>query len=194
MKKLPLFVILCLTFGLVSTFTMVSAESLSEPYEGYYLFLGDYPKQEQPGWHNEAQGITHDSNYWYITQSSFGGVTGALWKIPVSHDLSSPIYPEGTLLILTWDLEPPFDHSHYGDLDYHEHDDVGYLVIPVERDEGETPILAFFRADDLWPVGYGYLESQKNAGWCAVDPEGYIYSSNSSAKSYYKSHIPHILI
>src|SRR5438128_6626038 len=48
-------------------------------YEGYYLYLGDYPGEKTPFWEsNEPQGVAHDSDHWFITSNK------DLWKIPVN--------------------------------------------------------------------------------------------------------------
>jgi len=67
--------------GLLTIPTTAEPEP-DEPYEAYFLYLGDHPSEANPGWHQEVQGIRHDNGYWYITQES------KLWKIPVTHDLS----------------------------------------------------------------------------------------------------------
>jgi hypothetical protein len=72
---------LSLTLGFVGTFA--SAQTVDDQsYESYFLYLGQYPSDANPGWHQDVQGISHDSNHWFISQ------TGKLWKIPVDHNLS----------------------------------------------------------------------------------------------------------
>ena len=58
------------------------ASSANNWYEAYHLHLGNYPSVG-PGRHENAQGLPHDSDNWFITQ------TLDLWKAPVPHDLDS---------------------------------------------------------------------------------------------------------
>src|SRR3989304_9187672 len=36
-----------------------------DAYEAYYLYLGEYPRDANPGWHEEAQGVAHDDDHWF---------------------------------------------------------------------------------------------------------------------------------
>lgn len=184
MKK-PLIVailVLSLALGFTGVSTL-SADDWPEPYESYFLYYGRHPSNENTGWHDNAQGITHDENCWFITQK------GRLWKIPVTHDLESvsPSDP-GVSRISLGDVEPLHDlgYDHFGDLSYYynKYDREGYLVIPLEG--GIVPALAVFRSSNLDYVGYDLLVGQTDAGWCAIDPDGYLYSSNSRAAGYFK--------
>lgn len=181
-----------LAIGLALGFTGIlaaSADDWPEPYESYFLYYGQHPKEKEAGWHQDAQGITHDENYWFITQSDTDGEPEerSLWKIPVTHDLESvsPSDPGVTRISLD-DVKPLCDlgYNHLGDLSYYEYKGEGYLVIPVEG--GTIPALAVFRSSNLDYVGHDLLVGQTDAGWCAIDPDGYLYTSNSQATGYYK--------
>jgi len=119
---------------------MFASPALSQDYyDGYYLYLyndgGDYPIMANPGWHEEAQGITHDENNWYITQ------TWALWKISVELDLANPGVPNNTsgLYMINIANVPALTdegYNHFGDLTYYEYDGTGYLLVlrPISSD------------------------------------------------------------
>src|SRR5215813_4849720 len=47
-----------------------------------HTYIGNRPKEADPGWNEEAQGIAHDDANWYLTQKN------RLWKIPGTHDLA----------------------------------------------------------------------------------------------------------
>ena len=77
-----------------------------------FRIINDYPVEENPGWHEDVQGVTHDDSHWFITQ------TTSLWKIPVSHDLAvdasdNPDTRSTTLLLVPDLLLNGYDH--FGD-------------------------------------------------------------------------------
>lgn len=43
----------------------------------------DFPKDSEPGWSDELNGVTHDEKNWYFSQNPSGGP--CLWKFPVGH-------------------------------------------------------------------------------------------------------------
>src|SRR5436309_3352273 len=56
-------------------------------------FLGDKPAEENPGWHQEAQGLSHDTDFWYAVQNVPACV------LPEGHPLCPvPNSPEGCVL------------------------------------------------------------------------------------------------
>lgn len=177
----------------------------SQHYESFYLYVSDHPDEKEPGWSEDVQGITHDTTYWYITQSDKNDSDPAersLWKIPVEHDLAAEAKPgmngvERTIL----DYVPQLGgigYDHFGDLDYYEDGGQGYLIIPIEDGDGGTnldPVIALFRSSDLGYVGHAILSwgdihadwwGQRNLGWCAVDAEGYVYTSSWQVDRCYK--------
>jgi hypothetical protein len=153
-------------------------------YESYYLYLGHYPDNASPGYHEDVQGITHDDNNWFITQSDADDDDPAersLWKIPVTHDLASVSPNDPGVLRISLDDIPALaskGYDHFGDLSYYKnenYDGEGYLVIPVAG--GPAGILAVFRAGDLGFVGHAELSGGTDAGWCAIDANGNVYTS-----------------
>ncbi len=158
---------------------LIPCTSSAQPsYEAYYNYLGNHPDEKwDTGWSSNTQGLTHDQDNWYITQDE----PDRLWKIPVTKDLDGPLTynnPGPDVLVKVLDETDMYDlwiegYDHMGDLSYHE----GYVLVPLEG--GPQPAIAAFRADTLQYVGHDYLDVQNGAGWCAIDPEGYVYSSSS---------------
>jgi hypothetical protein len=148
------------------------------PYEAYYLYLGNYPDEANPGWHENAQGLAHDRDNWFITQ------TRTLWKVPVTQDLNRvrPSDPSVIVKELNATDMPELDregYDHLGDPAYYEYKGQGFVLVPVEG--GSRPALAVFRADTLQYIAHDAFFAQSKAGWCAVDPAENVYSSDSSA-------------
>lgn len=163
-----------------------------QPYEGYYNYLGNYPNEANPGWHQEAQGLAHDQNNWFITQR------GSLWKIPVTRDLNDvnlddqgvkvkklcSLRQPGTNQCLHTDMPDLVSegYNHLGDLEQFEFEGQGYLFIPVEG--GPHPAIAVFRAENLEYCDHAYVrlygesQYQVSAPWCALDPQGILYTSS----------------
>ncbi len=140
----------------------------------YYDYLGNYPENLARNWTDNIQGVTHDENYWYITNES------EILKIPVTTDLTEEIFY--TRRIGIGDLDLPPGYNHFGDIT-HRLDPVtgvGYVFIPVEG--SDPPLIAAMESnpDDLDTfelVAYNFLP-QGSAGWCAIDSEGYLYTSD----------------
>lgn len=154
-------------------------------YESYFLYLGNYPNDVNPGYHEDVQGITHDDSNWFITQSDADDEDPAersLWKIPVTQNLGSVSPHTPGVLRISLDDIPELaskGYDHFGDLSYYKnenHDGEVYLVIPVTR--GPAGLLAVFRARDLGFVGHAELSGGTSAGWCAIDPNGRVYTSD----------------
>lgn len=53
----------------------VGESTAAETCEAPYRFIGDYPGDANPGWHENVQGLAHDDDHWYIT------TTLEIWKI-----------------------------------------------------------------------------------------------------------------
>lgn len=154
-----------------------------------HTFLGNGPDEGNPGWHQEAQGLTHDADHWYATQNpSFfavpigGAIAGGprLWRIPVTTDLSSSVGCGSGGVSCKDLIETPLldaGYNHYGDLDFHEFDGRGYILIPIEGGD-PGPGVAVFRADaTLEFVAFAPVPGQSHWGWLAVDPGGILVSS-----------------
>ncbi len=154
-----------------------------------HLYIGGRPDNANPGWHENAQGISHDDAHWYITQP------GRLWKIPATHDLGSATKcgRDGVLCrnlkdtdLFTKDAEYlGFNfyrrYNHLGDLTFYR----GLLCVPVEfKGKKKDSLIAIFRASNLELIAVAPLPLlQGTAGWCAVDQAGTAYFSKSKTSS-----------
>ena len=102
------------------------AVSSRQNYEGHYLYLGGYPDERLLDWSEEAQGLAHDRDYWYITQRD------RLWRIPVLQDLTTVKY--GSSGVRTFPLNSYgalARFNHLGDLVHYEFRGHGYLIVPL---------------------------------------------------------------
>jgi hypothetical protein len=152
-------------------------------YQAYCLHLADhvYPSDsESAGWHHDVQGVAHDDDNWFLTQ------TEVLWKIPVEEDLGS-VSPSDLGVIRTTVADYPglSGYDHFGDPVVHTHGSTPYLLVPLERrDQTVEGAVAVFRCSDLSFVAHAALTEQGNvAPWCAVDRSGRVYSSAGSTTS-----------
>lgn len=140
-----------------------------------YKYIGEYPKNRENGWSDEAQGVCHDDSNWFFTQK------GKLWKFPVGHDLDSQIEEsdiDGKNIIC--------NHYgyHLGDIDYHN----GYIFVPVTEDD--KPYIAVFSAEDLSYITRQVItrdgDYYDSLGWCAIDASGErLYTSDRNMAAYY---------
>lgn len=183
-KDILISILLLILMQIVSILLPVNTYSL-DSYEGYYLYLKgkDYPNAANPGWHEDAQGLTHDLNNWFITQA------GAIWKIPVTHDLNSVLSNEpGVIKVPIGNVPELTGYNHFGDPDYYDFNGVGYVFVSMEcivfntwpiPDEDcvyPPPAIGVFSADDLSYVDHIYTGANK--AWCAIDPiENKLYLS-----------------
>ncbi|OPY90734.1 MAG: hypothetical protein A4E73_02361 [Syntrophaceae bacterium PtaU1.Bin231] len=143
-----------------------------------YTFLGDYPKDREPGWSDECQGVTHDEKHWYITQK------GTLWKFPVTFNLNEGISRTKREKGI-WNVDIPRflrdeGYNHFSHLDYYN----GRLYVPLE---GRQPCkIVVFEPERLNYVVEGDLDAriQDHAPWCAINPaDNLLYTSNSDNNS-----------
>lgn len=140
-----------------------------------YKYIGEYPKNRENGWSDEAQGVCHDDFNWFFTQK------GKLWKFPVGHDLDSQIEEsdiDGEKIICN-----PYGH-HLGDIDCRN----GYIFVPVTEDG--KPYIAVFSAEDLSYITRQVITRDgdyfHSLGWCAIDNSGEkLYTSDEHIAAYY---------
>lgn len=149
------------------------------PTYSSFLHLATWPDDESPGWHEEAQGLAHDEDHWYIMQRE------AIWRIPVTHDLSQDASSFPHRSIYSCGLGSKYDH--FGDGDCYQVPGGGprYVIVPVEGG-GQQGLIAFISADDtLSCLGAVPLHTNQgaSAGWAAVDPQGLLYSSGEDPVS-----------
>lgn len=153
-----------------------AAPSSRQAYEGYYLYLGNYPTEANPGWDAQAQGLAHDQDHWFITQKC------CLWRIPVTQDLSTVQATSASVSkIEISQVLPRF--IHFGDLTYYAFEGRGYLIVPLENHNNpdQCGAIGIFDADTLGLIDSQCLREQgADSGWVAVDPAGILYSSAGS--------------
>lgn len=138
-------------------------------------YIGEYPSEMQRSWVSNIQGVANDDEFWYFTN------THKISKFPISQDLDS--VPESSSVSIDDLIIGGLKYNHFGDLDYYK----GYLVVPIEKkDHTDKPGIAIFDASTLeylayykWPVE----ASQDASPWCAVDSDGFIYSSSAHPDS-----------
>ena len=143
----------------------------------YQLYVAGYPQQET-SWSNDTRGIAHDDNHWFITQ------TTALWKIPVGSDLRTVTATSPGVLrraLSFYQALAGFDHT--GDPVVYKFNGVDYLLVPLEG-PGRPGTIAIFHGTTMNYMTHFALPSQSgDAGWCAVDANGVIYSSLQHAST-----------
>ena len=160
----------------------------------------DYPKDREPGWSDNLQGVTHDNSSWYFTQ------TGILWRFPAGRDLNSTLKPtliapiigdEGAISFADTDagaVSPivagvvgltlsdklkQLGCYHLGACNYYQ----GMVYVPIE---GSTPplVVAIQVSEssilcDTKNVAPLTNQAANQAPWCAINPlNGMLYSSS----------------
>ena len=136
-NKKPLLIALQLSFlaGLGIIFQASTCEILPRD-EMYYVYTSEYPRDRDAEWAENVQGVTHDNDHWYITQ------TRTLWKIPLDIDINEAARNTQNVQIIDlkdipqlWDL----GYDHFGDLSYYNYQKGTYLLVPLEDDRRNEP-------------------------------------------------------
>ncbi|HTY01673.1 MAG TPA: hypothetical protein VMG09_16730 [Bacteroidota bacterium] len=158
-----------------------STTMAQQHYEGYYLFMGSRPDNEEPFYSDNVQGLTHDTANWFITQEK------DLWKIPATYDLTQngvgSSDPGVIHVNISDDPIGQLGHSHFGDPDYYK----GYLLVPTGFKEDQPNGILLFKGSDLTFLGSALLPTGvEDGGWVAVDKAGYIYTSPDNLTSVQK--------
>lgn len=150
----------------------------------YNVYIGEYPRGEVV-WAQDAQGVAHDDNYWYITQ------TRTLWKIPLVEDLKkvsrntqSVSFIDLNTIDSLWKNGKSYDH--FGDLTYYNYEGRGYLFVPIEDDnrrrpDGSASAIVVFDAESLTYINHAIV-GLPEAPWCEIDSRGFLYISNTGYK------------
>ncbi len=180
-------VVCIIGIGLFGCFP-VSAQPWPEPYEGYYLMRGNYPDDDESHWSDQAQGLTHDAQNWYITSRY------DVWKVPLTYNLE---------LFEDWDPgvihHPPIPdednlfnrgYNHIGSPAFYEYRGQGYLLLPMEG-AGHCGVV-LLNSVDLSFAGDGIFPTdQTDAPWFAVDRNGNIYTANNWHEDSQDSDVDH---
>ncbi len=126
-------------------------------------------RNAEGAWSDEAQGVAHDSEAWFLTQA------WALWRIPLDHDLRRPLAeadPKQGIFRAAIPLELRRQgYRHLGDPEVHE----GVLYVPLEGRWGRARIVAF-DPHTLRYLGSATLK-QRRAPWLAFDARGRLHTS-----------------
>ncbi|SHK61129.1 PLAT/LH2 domain-containing protein [Fibrobacter sp. UWB12] len=147
----------------------------------HYKYINTYPKDREPGWSEELNGVCHDDDNWYFTQK------GTIWKFPVKHDLNNTCKKENESEKIYKCVYEKDCHasvkSHLGDIDCYN----GYLFVPVS-DDG-TPYIAVFSTNDIHTrVARHFMtlpddksSYSQSLGWLAINPKnGLLFTSDGS--------------
>ncbi len=136
--------------------------------------LGDHPfdRTYSGGYSNDTQGVTHDSNYWFLTN------TNNIWRVPVGTNLNdNPSYISGN---------PWYGlYNHLGDIIY----GAGYLFLPLEKNGGSGSWCSFGVMNTaLQYYNYaivpdaGISDQGESCPWVAYNPrDGHLYASAFNA-------------
>lgn len=157
-----------------------------------HTYLGNNPDEGNPGWHEEAQGLAHDADYWYMTQNpafqispfqtppAIIGGGPRLWRVPVTTNLGSGVdcgHGGVSCGSLRDTALMAHGYNHYGDPDIYEVGGRGYLLVPLENGD-QGPAVAIFRADaSLEFLAFAPFPGQTHSSWVAVDANGLLLSS-----------------
>jgi hypothetical protein len=143
----------------------------AQQVDTYQLYVAGFP-QEETNWSNDTQGVAHDDNNWFITQ------TGAIWKMPVGVNLRTATADSPGVIFHTLGFYPSLaGFEHTGDPVVYKFNGVDYLLVPLEG-PGRPATIAIFNCVTLGYLAQFTLPAQAgDAGWCAVDAAGTIYSS-----------------
>lgn len=188
--------------NLLVGFGLGQNSDLQRPYEGYYLYLDSYPDNNHPSWGDNGDltnGIAHDEANWYISAGGsdiFGAPdnTWVIWQIPVSEALNQDFSGNSAVSTVHLDNVPALKdmrYGHAGDLDVYRYQGTDYLFVPLTGfplyddnlqpipDTTPPPAIGVFNVPTLSFINYAILPGQSGAGWCAVNPNGDIFSSEN---------------
>jgi hypothetical protein len=168
LKHTPHTAVALLAIALLALFTRPAAAQQARLYQ---LYVGGYPQQET-NWSNDTQGVAHDDNNWFITQ------TLALWKVPVGVNLRTATADTPGVIFHNLSFYPALaGFEHTGDPVVYKFNGVDYLLVPLEG-PGRPGTIAIFSCATLGYLAHVGLPFQSgDAGWCGVDSSGVIYSS-----------------
>ncbi len=135
-------------------------------------YLGNYPSDKGGEWTSKLQGIANDDEAWFLTQLD------TIWRVPLDVDFAhtKKMPARVTHLKMPEELKKA-GYDHFGDPDVFE----TYLFVPVEGKSVLAPLIAVFEIQgrDLKYVNYFPLARYQRSGWCAISPDGQLYTSNN---------------
>jgi len=189
MRPSNIFIFALLLFSSVFNFVF----SQPENFESSYLLSSIDPNDEGAFWfpkNTEVQGVANDGKNWFITTTGHTDASGPdywakLWKIPLSVPLGNNSNSDSRVrYVEMFDIPqlnfPANPYWHWGDPDSYIHNGKTYILVPIYPIEG-TGIIACFDASNLKFTGFAGFELRP--GWCAIDNEGFLYSSKNHASN-----------
>lgn len=136
-----------------------------------YDYIGNHPKELTHNWAENAQGVTHDEENWYISNDK------TIVKYHITTDINSNntlkrIGMPGHLKSLCYEKFKALTHYK------------GFLFVPLDAPDSDQPAaIAMFRASDLSYVYHVELNPEwelGTPGWVAIHPkEGRLYTSSN---------------
>jgi hypothetical protein len=129
-------------------------------------YLGDYPKNRESFWSNDAQGLANDGANWFVVKG-YNKDNTRIFKVPLSYDLGS----SSSAGLLQTGIPPELKnigYNHFGDPDVDK--TYGFLFVPVEG--GSKPRIAVFSPVDLRFLSSFELWDNpgQGASWLAIRP------------------------
>lgn len=184
--------------ALLAVLLCMSRTAVADPsYDTYFRAVGERPNGEALLWSRHVQGAAHDADHWYIAQGDGERYkpfpySATLWRIPVGVDLASltdwdAVRSAGVTLKDVKDVPELVATGviHIGDPAYYEYDGEGYVLAPFEQGSKGMGIAVFRANEALDFVTFQWLTKQPDhAAWCAVDPQGNLYSSNDYTQAH----------
>ena len=177
-----------LMFGLLSAVIAPAALAGSACYQHH--FIGDNPANALLTYSQEWQGVTHDSDNWYLVQNvAFPDITmcsGMIWRVPIAQDLSVDIFCGVDDVSCNQMNDDICDngYNHAGDPAYAKYGDQDYVFVPLEVDGGQAAVAVYKADSSLDLVGWARLDPahQNSNSWLAVHND-VLYAGNHDASS-----------
>ena len=165
-----------------ATFRINPATIWVEAPTSFTYISSDFPKNQSCKTYDNIQGITHDDDYWYFSQSKTTWKArknhpAKLYKFNASDNLSN-LSRENP--VISKKLEGYGDHP--GDITYFKRGGAEYIFVPMykKNEESTTSRILVFRASDLELVVASDCSSTiYTPSWVAVDPSGRLYHNNN---------------
>jgi hypothetical protein len=160
-------------------------------YEAYYHKISSYPEDATNDWNppgTEIQGVTHDNENWYFTNTDYDGGNARLWKIPVYYALDQNTKGLQGVKEISMVNTPELNkrkYNHWGDPDHYKYNETDYILIPMTSGDNLPPAIGVFRGSDLYFITFSTFPAGGNLpdiGWCAISKEGDLFTSPDNAQ------------
>lgn len=161
-----------------------------EHFEAYYMTQSVSPQNASAFWfpdHTEVQGVANDGENWFITTTVFQSQTNSdlsnakMWRIHKSVPLDASSMPSGVIHVEMENIQEleSENYTHWGDPDHFRYENEDYILVPIydDQDSSEDGLIACFKANNLELRSFSIIDERP--GWCAVDDEGFLYTSKN---------------